>query len=262
MLKTYLGGSLHINLEGSRLTLIQKPAWWQRSVGSIPPTLALPKDASQFDQHTWEHYFKQLLNSAKLLGGRCHITLADQWVRYFMVTPASNTRHLQDCKDVATARFQSLYDENMSHWIIQGDWHAENTFLACAMPQKIFAALKQVTSSHQLHILSLQPTAIALWNQRKSAVMEGDWLLYIGDQHILLAYTLKDKMHVLDTAWLMPEFCIEDGWLSRLCEQISFRLNIPIGKNLHVFGILPPAWHQGITMHIEVNTGWDESFPK
>ncbi|MDC6127613.1 Lrp/AsnC family transcriptional regulator, partial [Burkholderia gladioli] len=58
---------------------------------------------------------------------------ADELARYFIVTPADNSRRLQDLRAAAEVRLQMLYGDDPVRWQILADWQAAEPFLACAV---------------------------------------------------------------------------------------------------------------------------------
>jgi hypothetical protein len=167
-----------------------------------------------------------------------------------MVSPASNTRRLQDCRDVAQSRFQDLYGEDTRDWKIEADWQSAHPFIACALPRPLYEAIKVLGKSYRLGILSLKPNALTYCNQIRNELNEGDWILNLTDDHIFLACVKHNRLCFLHNTWLPQHASIEEQWLHRLCEQVSLRQNIPVGQQFFTNIQLPPTWKLGFNTKI------------
>lgn len=69
------------------------------------------------------------------------IVVDDDWCRFFMVKPPANADRPGDLAFAAANRFESLYDERPADWVIQADWKAAQSFVACALHRPLLVAL-------------------------------------------------------------------------------------------------------------------------
>ena len=91
--------------------------------------------------------------------GRLAVTVADCWVRYFLLAPPEGVASLRDCRLLLTARFEALYGHSPADWVLQADWQAGRPMLACALPRALVAALAPFKPA------SIRPLMLTLWNR-------------------------------------------------------------------------------------------------
>ena len=100
------GTSLRIGVSKIGVTLLRTNGWRQ------PRALVLAdmsvEERLLASSDSLVEQLRNLLNEAKCSRLCATIILADDWVRYFTVTPARNTTRLQDCKASAEMRFHAL----------------------------------------------------------------------------------------------------------------------------------------------------------
>lgn len=87
------------------------------------------------------------------------VTLADCWVRYFLLAPPEGVASLRDCRLLLDARFEALYGQSPHEWVLQADWQAGAPMLACAVPRALVQALSPARPA------SIRPALLNLWNR-------------------------------------------------------------------------------------------------
>lgn len=90
---------------------------------------------------------------------RLAVTLADCWVRYFLLAPPEGVASLRDCRLLLGARFEALYGHSAADWVLQADWQAGRPMLACALPRALAQALAP------LRLARVQPDLLSVWNR-------------------------------------------------------------------------------------------------
>lgn len=93
---------------------------------------------------------------------RVAVSLADCWVRYFLLAPPEGVTGLRDCRLLLTARFEALYGQSAVDWVLQADWQAGAPMLACALPRALSQALAP------LRLARVQPDLLRVWNRHYS----------------------------------------------------------------------------------------------
>ncbi|NRF89357.1 hypothetical protein HQ619_36105, partial [Burkholderia gladioli] len=96
-----------------------------------------------------------------------HASFADELARYFIVTPADNSRRLQDLRAAAEVRLQMLYGDDPARWQILADWQAAEPFLACAVSRAWAGALQAGVAAARGCLVSAMPEFVAAWNRSR-----------------------------------------------------------------------------------------------
>lgn len=242
MLKAMFGKVMHLGLSPAGISLVQSKPMWRPATGRQTVV-------HQFDEHTEPDDFprmasevRSLLSQAHCRGSSLRITLADQFARYFIVTPARNTTSVQDCEDMARLRFQSLYGEQDADWIVQADWHPSLPFVACAVPRLLVNRLNEIASEFHITILGIVPQFIREWNRWQNRMLTGDWLAVSHEGWLCLG--CRDVTGAPDVRGL-PVSKIEaarPNWLNDTVHQLALQLNVPVPKRLIVSGSVHSQW--------------------
>lgn len=261
MLSRYFGGTIHIFIESTKISLIQHPAPWQRRLDERYIKKQIDFEGNNTSEAYWESSIHRLLDLLPLVGVRCQLIIDDQLLRYFMTTPASNTRSIRDCRDAAKARFQTLFEENSRDWKIQADWQQGMPFISCALPTRIASTIQKVLSQHKLKILSFQPLAIAIWNNSKIQHKENDWLLFFNQHHLLILTIKREKLFFLEKKLIPLEAKSNNQWLNNTIKQITLRNSEPMPNNIYFFGDMPSGWGSTITANVTKKTNTLFFFP-
>lgn len=148
------------------------------------------------------------------------VTVADCWVRYFLLAPPEGVASLRDCRLLLDARFEALYGQAPHEWVLQADWQAGGPMLACAMPRALMQALAPSRPA------SIRPQLLALWNRhcarlpRTGALCAGSDgmanLLYWSDASVRLVRQQRgadpDALLALELARLEAEMPAARFW--------------------------------------------------
>lgn len=164
-----------------------------------------------------------------------HIVLADELVRYFMVTPPQNAGSLRDCRAAAQMRFQSLYGEATTAWQIQADWDARVPFLACAIPTSFLNALQAVLADRQLALAELTPRFVAAWNRSHGKLHDDAWLGVVHERGMTVGAIHDGRLRAVRSLDGMPEdFSAER--LHGMIAREALLLNLPMPSRLQLSG--------------------------
>lgn len=109
--------------------------------------------------------FQALADHSSLNGLYLRVVIADELLRYFMVTPPANALSWSDCESAALMRFESLYDTPSVNWTLRFCPHAYKPFLACALPAAFIQAIQTASQARGHHLMGLQPFFTWCWNQ-------------------------------------------------------------------------------------------------
>ncbi|CAE6971227.1 hypothetical protein R69608_07517 [Paraburkholderia nemoris] len=207
--------------------------------GAAPDTLAVPIAAA--------------LAAAGGNGLPVYATLADNLVRYFIVTPPDNSARMQDLRAAATVRFQLLYGETISAWQLVADWQVTTPFLACAVSRRITTALQLAVSAERGCLVSLTPNFVAAWNGSRQQLRPDAWLATLADGALtfgLVANAAKPRLAAVRTLTL-PEEAPPVAWLREQVARIALLDNLPAPSVLFVHGPRLDAWQPGAASYGE-----------
>lgn len=199
---------------------------------------------------------RTILAEAKCTRLPVTVILADDWVRLFMVTPPHNTARLQDCRAAMAMRFQALYGEPSSGWRLEADWHVRFPFLACAMPQALLSALEGVALEHKLHLMSIMPQFVAVWNKWHADLHADAWFGVVQQDALTLGAIDRQRLCAV-RAVAIPSDGHSRDWLHAHVMREALRLNVPVPGQLHLCGTAPANWMAasaespaGLTIHL------------
>lgn len=210
--------------------------------GAVPDTLAEPIAAA--------------LNAAGGNGRPVYATLADNLVRYFIVTPPGNSARMQDLHAAAAVRFQVLYGEPVQAWQLVADWQVTAPFLACAVSRRITTALQHAVSAERGCLVSVTPNFVAAWNRSRRQLGANAWLATLADRALtlgLVADAAKPRLAAVRTLAL-PEEAPSMAWLREQVARIALLDNLPAPSVLHVHGPRFDAWRPGAASYGEPGT--------
>lgn len=233
--------SLQIGLSHDRVTVL-------RTVGLRPVTTVLTDQICAMDHLDESIIIAQLYSvlTASLHATTCArapttVVLADQWVRYFVVTPPQNIRALQDCKAAAAMRFQALFGQSCSHWQLRGDWHSRRPFLVCAIPMELQDMLLQLTATFKLTSASIEPHFVAVYNRRRRAMGAGQWLGVVDGRILTLGAVTGEYLMAVRVAYLSEDAATSD-WLIDHVTREALRLGLVAPVTLILAGDVPASW--------------------
>lgn len=170
------------------------------------------------------------------------MTLADEWLRFFMVAPPSNAASLEDCRAAVEMRFQTLYGESTAGWSIQADWTARHPFLTCALPIAVADGLRRLARDHQLALIEIKPHFIAAWN-RWHRQMRGDtWFGVATSKSLTLSIVNHRRLSAIRTVAIPDGAWTNPRWLPEQLAREALRLNVPTPSQVHLCGNIPDDW--------------------
>jgi len=236
-----LGDGISIGLSKTGIAVLRIGNW--RKNASILADHTLAEDASQAPDRL-ALQCTTILADAKCKGLPLAITLSDDWVRLFIVTPPRNSGRLQDIQAAAAMRFQTLFGEPLNDWRLEADWDARDPFLACAIPQTLLAALQQVTSNTKLPLLSVMPQFVVAWNRWHRRLRAGTWFGVVLENSLTLGAIAPAKGGHLAAVQVLPipVEADESRWLPEQVSRMALRLNLQVPPALQLTGNVPQAW--------------------
>jgi hypothetical protein len=231
-----LGARLHLALTQQRVTVLRRAAGW-RAQPIVLAELPLAEDAITESQRLIAQC-ATLLAGIDCTGLPLCVTLADESVRLFMVTPPHNASRLQDLQAAAGMRFAALYGDAPSAWKLQADWNASAPFLVCAVPHTLLFALQQVAAQSKMPLLSVTPRFIAAWNQYRQTIPIDAWFGVVQDRSLTLGAitdTPKRRLEAVRSI-AIPDDGHHPRWLHDQLARAALQLNLPVPKHIQLIG--------------------------
>lgn len=225
----------------------------QKRTGKFYSSSTVTKSSVNNSQ-PWDTQLRALLTENKIRNRTCYVHLSNDFVRHFIVKPAKNTLSLRDCRDVAYARFQTLFGEKHEDWLIQGDWNQQYPFFACAIPKSLLHQLARLTTEFKLRVLNTTPQLASVWNAHRKALSASDLLIVI-DKNLLQIICIQQ--HGIGDIRMIPFFDtheVQHNWLEQQIRIESLRLGLGEIKKIHLVGNLPIAWKNSSVGIIDLTT--------
>ncbi|RJG05282.1 hypothetical protein D3870_03945 [Noviherbaspirillum cavernae] len=239
-MRSPFGASLRIGLSGTRITLLHSGGWRQPRFRVLAEADVTNDARAAADHHmTTLRHLLQEAQCSKLL---TTIILADDWVRYFMVTPPRNAVRLQDCKAAASLRFQTLYGESPGDWQLDADWDACRPFLACAIPRTLLDGLQRIAIEHRLTIVGIVPHFIAACNQWRKHWRPAAWFGTVHGNILTLGVRDRQRICTVRSTLLANDICHERHWLARHVSREALILNLSAPDQVQLCGDVPEQW--------------------
>jgi hypothetical protein len=230
-------------------------------VASTLPLRDYLPGASSPETAIWAPAVSLALAQAKGLSGDLQVSVSDDWVRYWTVTPPRGLGSLAELRALAVARFEQLFGRDASTWHIEADWRADQTMLACALPKSLIEALNNMSAEASCRIASVVPEAVRLINREASAISADCWLCSFSS-HAFLAILLEAgriraaRQFHFD---LQPDIT---EVLARL-ETESLRMGVEMPQQVLLLGDAPVVGELPVTSDLDVRTlGRRRALPK
>jgi hypothetical protein len=125
----------------------------------------------------------QLLERSQWHGAALRVVLADCWVRYALVPWAMELRSADEQASHARQVFVRLYGDAVNEWeICLSQAPPGYARVACAMPEELLRAVRDIRARHGMKLTSLQPQLLAAYgNWRHQLPASGSWFVTIGE---------------------------------------------------------------------------------
>jgi hypothetical protein len=184
----------------------------------------------------------EMLSDPKYAGLPARIVLSDSWARFWMVNPPGNVSSIDDCEIAATARFSALFGEAMSGWQISADYDARQPFLACAIPQWLLLALKQITQDRKIILLDVTPQLVVSWNAWRRQIQAEDWFGVMHGNRLTYAVAGEKGMEAVGSTKLPADAIASQKRLQEILLREALRLNVRMPSKIKLCGEIPSHW--------------------
>jgi hypothetical protein len=174
-------------------------------------------------------------------GAAARAVVADAWARYGIVPwPAAR---LDTAGRLTHARYVlgDSYGEAVADWTVAlADTPPGRSYVACAMPAALRAALEDVLAPARLELVSLQPQLVVAFNAWRHRLPPDDtWFVSVDDGSL-------SAVHLTDSAWDRVHMArLSTDWRVELERLQAFaRLTRTAGALGRMF-VDAPAWMRG-----------------
>lgn len=230
-----LGRGLRIGVASDGLALVRTSLWRHERALLLGTVRAGGGDAGAIGVA-----LSMLLAEHASAGWPVTVVLSDELVRLWQVTPPAGASRMADLQGAAALRFQALFGQGAGGWKIQADWHADQPFLAAAVPQALLDALAGAARSHRFHLVEIVPQFVAALNQYGKLRRPGAWFgLVHGGVLSVAAYDGKQLAAVRTTP--IPIGADRD-WLESHVAREALRVGLGRPERLQVSGPAPKGW--------------------
>ena len=234
------GSELRIGLSKTGVTVVHTRGWLQTSSEVI---IDFPFSAEEVVvPETVAAHLIALLKETGSTGLPARIVLSDDWARRWMVTPPQNAARLADCQAAAQARFQVLFGDALSDWVLSADWDAKRPFLVCAIPKTLMNAFEQVAAECKLILLEIAPQSVLAWNCWRAGIKPGSWFGVLHQKMLTYIVTGEQGIEFTREVLLSDEVIREQKTLPEVLLREALRLNLPMPTEIRLCGEVPVHW--------------------
>ncbi len=146
---------------------------------------------STSDWHAAMAVLEQWLTDNDLNNANLKVLLSSSFLRYAMMPFSDGLSSYSERLAVAGLILESIYGETATQWkLTLDDDQYDKPCLISAMDSELWDALKQMSLSRQLKMISIQPYATSIRNLFSNQIQDGDNLLVVlEDEHAVLIET-------------------------------------------------------------------------
>ncbi|MDB5814666.1 MAG: hypothetical protein JWN23_1783 [Rhodocyclales bacterium] len=234
----WLGKNLGMGVGAGEMLIVGDIDSRGAHVSSMLPLREYLPGASSPETAIWEPAVSTALAQAGKVSGRLQVSVSDDWVRYWMVTPPAGLGSLAELRALAANRFEQLFGSAAESWYIEADWHDDRAMLACALPKSLTTALGEVSRQNSCTLGSVVPEAVRLINRDAASLGNDGWICSFG-AHSFLALLRSDgrllsaRQFHFDLQPSLPEV------LARL-ETEALRMGVDMPQKVFLLGDAPP----------------------
>lgn len=183
------------------------------------------------------------------------IVVADDLARLWQVAPPSGTTRLADLEAACALRFQQLYGEPASGWLISASWDLARPFGAAALPRALHSALCAAAAEHRLGLVEIVPQFIAAWNRWCGQLAPGAWYGLMHDGVLTLGVPEGASLGQVRACQVPPG--ADTSWLLGHAAREALRLGVAAPARLQLSGQVPHSWRGGdVAVLGEAHAAW------
>jgi hypothetical protein len=243
-LASLAGAEVRIGISKRALTIVRCGAF-----GRNASVLHEARYAEDTPMEVFGKHCRTALSEQGCAGLPLSITLGDELVRLFMVTPPQNAARMQDLIGAASMRFHSLFGETPRDWRIEADWRVNLPFLACALPSDMVAQCAGLARDLGMPLAGLQPHFISAWNLARNELAhkaEPAWLAVFQGTQLSLGMAAPGANRVFATRGLtVPVEQPGRDWLQEQVTRAALQTGLAVPSRLLLAGEARSEWTDG-----------------
>lgn len=143
-----------------------------------------------------QHALEAMTIDEATAGAQVDVTLADELVRGFVVSPPGDAKSLQELEQCAQIRFEMLFGGE-GDWLLRGIWHPTRPFLVLAVPVDLISAIERLCVKQKWQLKSCQ----VMWARLLSACRRQStiqWWAFVSERMLTVLRTEGDSIqHIL-----------------------------------------------------------------
>lgn len=238
MLRKLGSSRLGMGVGAGELVIVDKISSQGAHVSSMLPLRDYLPGASSPETAIWEPAVSTALAQVGKVSGSLQVSVSDDWVRYWMVTPPAGLGSLNELRALASNRFEQLFGAAAESWHIEADWRDDRPILACALPKSLLSALSEVSRVNACSLGSVVPESVRLINHDAGALSNDGWICSFGSHSFLTLLRIDGHLQSARQFHfdLLPTL---QEVLARL-ETESLRMGIDMPKDVYLLGDAPP----------------------
>jgi len=181
-----------------------------------------------------------LLRHAKS-GSALEVLVADLWVPSVSVQPPVNGAGVGDLAAAVSLRMGAVTDSG-TDWQIASAPRMDGRFVASALRSSLMDMLRHQCQRHGLHLASVQPLFVAVWNHWHATLVPGQWLAICGPSAVTLCIAPQRHLEHLRRLDFTPADTQTLLWPAEAAQREAMRLGLPAPTTLGLCGTVHLAW--------------------
>lgn len=233
-----LGKRLGMGVGAGEMLIVDGVSSQGAHVSSMVPLRDYLPGASSPETAIWEPAVSTALAQAGKVSGALQVSVSDDWVRYWMVTPPAGLGSLNELRALAANRFEQLFGAASESWNIDADWRDDRAMLACALPKSLTTALGEMSRQSHCTLGSVVPEAVRLINRDAGSLGDDGWVCSFGTHSFLALLRAEGRLisarqFRFDLMPTLPEV------LARLETEV-LRMGVEMPPSVFLLGDAPP----------------------
>ena len=164
------------------LTLSPERAGSSDVLAVAPLDPAVP--GTQPGARSWATPFIAAMEAAAKHTNAVHVTVGDDWMRYWYITPPEGLGSLAELRAMLSARFEDLFGISASRWVIEADWKSGGGVFASAMSVSMRDSLRAAAAESKVRLLSVVPATVRLFNRYAAELSDDCWFCCCGERTV------------------------------------------------------------------------------
>jgi len=176
-------------------------------------------------------------------GSALEVLVADLWAPSVSVQPPGQGARLEDLSAAVSLRLGAVTDAATA-WQTASVPRVGGRFIASALRSTLMDMLRAQCQRHGLHLVSVQPLFVAVWNHWRASLVPGQWLGICGAGVITLCVAPQRHLEQLRRLDFAPVDAQVPLWAVEAAQREALRLGLEAPPTLALCGAVPQAWRR------------------